>query len=472
MRNWLSLLIPPLGAAALLLFEPTASQVALSLMLWMVMWWVLEVMPLGITALLPLVYLPLTGVMELKLVASAYANPTIYLFLGGFVIARGLEKTLLNERIALNILKVTGRSDGGIILGFMIATSFLSMWISNTATTVMMVPIALSVVDFLTKQLAENQKTTLKTFSIVLFLTIAYSANMGGIFTPVGTPPNVVLLGFLEEIYNIEIDFWRWMMAVSPIGIVVLGLQFFLLRRIFHYNVPIDQRFRKFAKAQVKSLGPLNRQQKITLVVFCLVAFLWIFKGSIHYLLDTKFLNDTSIAITGAILLFLLPTNTKDFTAVLGSKDIAHLPWNIILLFGGGMAMAGALKQVGLIEMTATYLANFDMGSPYVLVFVLALASLFLTEIMSNVALCVVALPVFMELGVKTHLSPIVVGMITAICASMAFSMPVSTPPNAIVFGTNMIRVKDMMRAGILLNLIGVSVVMSLGWLSIHFFFQ
>ena len=437
----------------------------------MVTWWVVEIVPLGITSLVPIVFLPMVGIMDLKSVAAAYANPTIYLFLGGFIIARGLEKTQLSKRIALNILRLTGRSGRGIIFGFMAATAILSMWISNTATAVMMVPIALSVVQFLENQLNDNQCTSLKTFKVTLFLTIAYSANMGGILTPVGTPPNVVLLGFLEDIYKMEIDFWKWMVATLPIGLIVLIGQFFLLERLFPYNISIDSRFRHFVQKQIHQLGSLNKPQKITLWVFSFVSLLWILKGPLHYFVGTKFLNDTSIAIAGAILLFLLPTNKKTWKPVLNNEDISHLPWNIILLFGGGMAMAGALKKVGLIELSANYLITLNFGSAFAMVFILAAVTLLLTEVMSNVALCVVALPVFMELGVKANIPAVLIGMSTAICASMAFSMPISTPPNAIVFGTNMIEVKEMIKAGICLNVLGLITVMTIGWVTIQFFF-
>ena len=209
----------------------------LFMLAWMVSWWIFEILPLGVTALIPMVYLPLMGINGVKAVAPMYSTSIIYLFLGCFIIARALEKTALNERIALRILNVTGKSDRGIVLGFIIATAFLSMWISNTATTVMMVPIALSVIGFLERNLPDAQGSGLKSMALVLFLSIAYSANIGGIMTPVGTPPNVVFLGFLDELYDIEVDFWKWMVVSAPIGLSLLLVMVFFLKWIFPFSL-------------------------------------------------------------------------------------------------------------------------------------------------------------------------------------------------------------------------------------------
>lgn len=439
--------------------------------IWMVIWWVSEVLPLGITALIPIVYLPIFEVVPLKQVTASYSNPVIYLFLGGFIIARALEKTNLSKRIALNILRITGKSDSGILIGFMLATTIMSMWISNTATTVMMVPIAMSVMEFLKQNLRKEQQSELGTMGTVLFLTIAYCANVGGITTPVGTPPNVVLIGYLDDLYQTNVDFWKWMLISVPVAVSLLSTQYFLLRRLFPFQVPIGSDFGEFVKESLVGLGSFNQKQKIVTYVFGATAFLWVFKGAIHYITGISFLNDTSIAIFGGVLLFLIPSNQSEFDPVLKQDDISHLPWNIVLLFGGGMAMAGALKKVGLIQITTQYLASFGIESPFVLAMILAVATLALTEVMSNVALCVVALPVMMDLGVKLGVSPLLIGIPVAYCSSFAFSMPVSTPPNAIVFGTGMVRVKDMLRAGILLNVLGIFFVMSVGWILIRLFY-
>lgn len=447
---------------------PTTSQQTLTIFMaaWMVTWWVTEILPLGVTAMVPMVFLPLSGILPLKQVTADYANPVIYLFLGGFILARGLEKTRLNERIALSILSVTGKSDRGILLGFMIATGFLSMWISNTATTVMMLPIAMSVLEFMDKNVSDNRD--MKAFSVAVLLSIAYSANIGGIVTPIGTPPNVVLVGYLDELYSINIDFWRWMLVALPVALALSACQYFLMRKRFTFSIPVGERFLGFVREKHNALGPVDKRQKITLLIFSLTCFLWVFKEVIHKIFGVDFLNDTSIAIMAGLLLFLIPEQLSSWKPVLEKDDIGCLPWNIILLFGGGMAMAGSLKDAGVIQMTTDALSQYPFESAFFLVLVLSCVTLFLTEIMSNVALCVVALPVMMNLGQVYGLPPALIGIPAAICASFAFSLPISTPPNAIVFGTNQIRVTDMLKVGIILNLLGIAVVMSVGWLLLN----
>lgn len=431
---------------------------------WMVAWWVIGVMPLGVTALIPLCFLPLLQIMPIKQVSPFYANPVIYLFLGGFIIARALEKTRLDERIALKILSITGRSDLGIIAGFIIATAFLSMWISNTATTVMMVPIAMSVVHFLNQNLSAATKAMLEPMTVVLFLSIAYSANIGGIMTPIGTPPNVVFMGYLDELYSRKVDFWQWFVVTTPVAIGLLVVMLLVLRRMYPFTVPIPANFKDFIQERRVHLGGIDTAQKITIAVFLLAATLWMLKGLIHYLVGVEFLNDTSIAILAGILLFLIPVNFKDWAPILDRQDIAHLPWDIVLLFGGGMALAGSLKSVGLIQMTTAYFTELNFPGTYWLIVALAAIALFLTEIMSNVALCVVALPMIMKLGEAQGLDPLIVAMPAALCASFAFSMPISTPPNAIVFGTHTITVKQMLKAGLLLNVVAIAITMTLGY--------
>lgn len=437
---------------------------------WMIAWWIFEVMPLGITALIPMFFLPFYNVVPLKEVTPHYANPVIYLFLGGFIIARAIEKTDLSRRIALVILKLTGKSDRGIVLGFTITTALISMWISNTATAVMMVPIAMAVMQFLEKNTGPENAKDLKAMGLVLFLTIAYSANIGGIMTPVGTPPNVVLMGFLNEIYKTNIDFWRWMIIATPVAIGLLFLQSVLLAKLYPYRVKVDSKFQDYVRQQLKALGKVSSEQRVTIFVFSMTAALWISKDVIHWLVDFKFLEDTSIAILGGVLLFLIPTQKKQHSPVLVAEDIPFLPWDIVLLFGGGMAMASALGEVGIIQMTTEALGSLGITSPFLLIALLAAASLLLTELVSNVALCVVALPVMMQLGVSLNINPVLIGIPVALCASLAFSMPISTPPNAIVFGTGKVKITQMMRAGILMNIISIIIVMSVGWMMMALF--
>lgn len=439
-------------------------KLCLFLVVWMVTWWIFEVLPLGITALIPLFFLPTFQLFSIKDVSASYANPVIFLFLGGFIIARALEKTRLDERLALQILKKTGHSDSGIVLGFIISTAFLSMWISNTATTVMMIPIGFSVIQFLKQNLSEENQDSIKALSVSLFLSIAYSANIGGVMTPVGTPPNIVFMGYLDDLYDTRVDFFKWLIMTVPVGVILLTIMFYLLKKLFKYDVSIPKGFELFLKEKLIGLGRLNIRQKITISVGMVTAFLWIFKGAIHFIIGSSFLNDTSIAMFGAILLFLIPTSLKRFDPILKSEDINHLPWGIVLLFGGGMAMASSLEQVGLIQMAADNLKEVDFSHPFLLIGLIAAVTLTLTEIMSNVALCVVALPLIMSLGESYGVSPFVVAFPATLCASFAFSMPISTPPNAIVFGTQAITVKQMFRAGALLNAIAIVITMTVGY--------
>lgn len=430
---------------------------------WMIAWWILGIAPLGITALIPLVYLPLMQIMPLKSITPYYSDPMIFLFLGGFIIARGLEKTELSERFALNVLKVTGRTDGGIILGFIIATALLSMWISNTATAIMMIPIASSVLKFLQENTDHSPKD-MSNMTVVIYLSIAYSANIGGTMTPIGTPPNVVLMGYLNSLYGIRIDFWRWVAIMAPVAALFLGMQYLLLNRLFKYSVPITEEFRSFVRLKIKELSPFNNAQRLAVTIFIISCSLWIFKDLINYLSSVKLLSDTGIALLGGLLLFFIPYKIEGFKRILDEEDIGTLPWNIILLFGGGMAMAGVMEEFGIIQYMVSLFDQVPATSQYLLVFLLAILTLLLTEVMSNVALCMIALPILMKLGEAKGIPPVWIGLSTAICASFAFSLPVSTPPNAIVFGTNKIPMKDMLRAGIIMNVLGVICVMSLGW--------
>lgn len=436
---------------------------------WMISWWIFDIAPLGATALIPLIYLPLMEIMSLKEVTPFYSDPMIFLFLGGFIIARGLEKTELSERFALNVLQLTGRSDAGIVAGFTITTSLLSMWISNTATAIMMIPIAASVLNFLETN-TDHQAKDFRNLSTVIYLSIAYGANIGGTMTPIGTPPNVLLMGFLENLYGIKIDFWKWMLVMVPVSSVFLIIQFYLLKKFYPYSIPISLEFKEFIKKKIKGLLPFNKSQKLALFIFIASSFLWIFKDVINYLASRKLLDDTTIAIIGGSLFFFIPYDFRGLKRILDEKDIPSLPWNIILLFGGGMAMAGSMEKFGVIESMVSFFKMIPATSPYLLILLLTTLTLVLTEVMSNVALCMIALPLIMSLATAKGLSPVLAGLPAAVAASYAFSLPISTPPNAIVFGSGKVRMKDMVKAGILMNVMGIATIMSLGWILMKVF--
>lgn len=438
------------------------------LFVWMITWWISEVAPLGITSLIPFFYVTLFDIVPIKNLASFYADPLIFLFLGGFALSYALEKTELSERFSLSILKITGGSDRGIVLGFLISTAVLSMWISNTATTMMMLPIALSVVNFLKTHVNTTDKSHFKKFSVVLFLTISYASSIGGTMTPIGTPPNVVLLGYLEEIYKINLDFWLWMLIMCPVAMAMLVLQYFLLNKLFPYKIEIPREFVRFVSDRLKKIGPINSSQKMTLITFALTALLWITKDLINRAIGKSLFHDANIAIIGACILFFIPHDWKKFSRVLDDRDISHISWNILLLFGGGMALTGSMEKVGLLDSFVSWLGQVPIPSVYLFIALIATITVALTEVMSNVALCMVALPLIMSLGKAHGISPLLIGMVATICASYGFCLPMSTPPNAIVFGTNQIRVKDMIRAGLFLNLFGIITIMTIGWFMMH----
>jgi len=448
--------IPVLLALSNLLMPFSDVQIVGAMAFWMITWWIFEIMPLGITALIPSILLPLSGILSLKSTLSFYSHPIIYLFLGGFIIAQALEKTQLSERFAMIILKYTGKSAKGVLIGFMISTAFLSMWISNTATTVMMIPIADSILKFIQKY-TENSSKHLRLFSICLMLSIAYAANIGGTMTPIGTPPNVVFMGYLQELLQIEVDFYKWMLIVSPISISLLIITYFVNAYLLYpFKLELDSNFHNFLSNKLKSLGNLSKEQKITLVIFALTCLSWIFKNPINSILEQKLIQDPIIALAGGVSLF--------FFSILDEKDISHLPWNIVLLFGGGMALANSFAHVGLLESVSELFQSYGTGDLYFFVFISSALILFLTEVMSNVALCTIALPVFITFAQKEGIDPMIIGVPLTLCSSFAFSMPISTPPNAIVFATGKISVKHMMRAGILMNIASILMTMSIGW--------
>lgn len=456
------LILPFLIFAILSSLGVSQTAYVIFMAIWMIIWWIFELMPLGITALIPVVFLSLNGIMGTKEVLGFYAHPVIYLFLGGFIIAEGLEKTKLSERFAIFILRLTGKSAHGVLIGFIIATAGLSMWISNTATTVMMIPIADSILKFIDKY-TDNTKEQMRTFSICILLSIAYAANIGGTMTPIGTPPNVVLMGYLNDLYNIQVDFAKWILIVAPASLCMLAIVYFITSYfLYPFEIELGDKFRQFLQNQKQVMGKINRAQKITLAIFGLTCLLWILKNPINSFFGNQLLNDTIIAILGGILLFMIPV--EDNQTILDHKDISKLPWNIVLLFGGGMAMANSLDKVGVLEMISGVISSQNDISLYWFIFISSSLILFLTEVMSNVALCTVALPIFLTLAKNQGVDPLIVGIPLTLCSSYAFSMPISTPPNAIVFATGKLSIKHMLRAGILVNILGILITMTIGW--------
>lgn len=433
----------------------TAGKV-LAVAVWMIIWWIAEAAPVPVTALLPLILFPFLGIMKMSEAAAPYANPIIFLFMGGFMIALALEKHRLHERIALNLVRITGTSGNGIILGFTIATGFISMWISNTATAMMMLPIAVSVINLLRRSTEETQTIGERNFGIALMLVIAYAANIGGIATIIGTPPNVVFVGLLDQFAHEKISFGKWMLVGLPLSIVVMGLGYFMLTRfIFPNKLHQISGADALIKNRLVDLGPMRKEEKLVLTVFTSTSLLWIFQQPLNMLLGSELLNDTNIGMAGGSLMFLVPASLKQFKFLLVWKDTEKLSWGILILFGGGLCLAQGLSSAGIIQAVGSYIAQQSQSVNWLL-FGLIAASIFITELMSNVALVQIFIPVVFGIATNLGIDPILLGMPVAFGASMAFMFPVATPPNAIVFSSGHMKVKDMMRAGLVMNIIAL----------------
>ncbi|MCH2084061.1 MAG: SLC13 family permease [Saprospiraceae bacterium] len=422
----------------------------------MLVWWVTEAVPLAVTSLLPIICLPLLGVLGRKAAAAPYANPVVFLFMGGFMIALAMERWNLHRRIALNIVRITGTNANGIILGFMLATAALSMWISNTATTVMMLPIALSVIDLLKSSNENLPKKGVRHFALALMLGIAYSANIGGTATIIGTPPNVVFSGFIRETYDLEVSFATWMAFGVPFAILLIGLTYlFIVKWLYPNQLGDFEGAQELIEKEVHALGKISNAEKKVLIVFVSTALLWMFRSRIVKLIPALPLNDEGIALVATVALFVIPLDFKNGRFLMEWKDTAKLPWGILLLFGGGLSLANALAETGLIDLIGAQFKGLDNVGLLVILGLTAV-SLFLTEIMSNVALVTIFLPVVGAIAVGMGIDPLLICIPVTLAASCAFMLPMSTPPNAIVFASGHLKVAEMVRAGIVLNIISI----------------
>jgi sodium-dependent dicarboxylate transporter 2/3/5 len=429
---------------------------------WMVIWWVFEAVPIFVTALLPIVLFPTTGIFKLADATTPYASPIIFLFMGGFMLALAMEKHHLHKRIALNLIRLTGTKSDAIILGFILATACLSMWISNTATAVMMLPIGLSVVRLLEQSVPASR--AFQNFKLVIFLGIAYAANIGGIATIIGTPPNVVLLGYVNSLLSSNISFLEWFVFALPVVILLLFLMFILLTKVLYPNRLGDLKTTAvFLEKEIEELGEWTREERLVAIIFTATALAWVFKVQINDLLGEDLLNDTVTAMAGGIATFLVPIDSKG-KMLMKWDTMKELPWGILLLFGGGMCLAKAMEAAGFVDLIGEKIAHFDTLNWGVIAFGLILLSLFLTEIMSNVALTTIAIPMVMSIATGLQISPYYLAIPVAMASSCAFMMPISTPPNAIVFASGYIDMKSMLKAGLILNLLSVLILSLLAY--------
>ena len=423
---------------------------------WMLIWWITEAVSISVTALLPLLLFPLLKILPIADVGANYGSPIVFLFFGGFVMALALEKVNLHKRIALNIIRLTGTTPNKVVLGFMIATASLSMWISNTASTVVMLPIALSVINLLIDDEDGFTKND-KNFALSVMLGIAFSANAGGIATVIGTPPNSVLIGLLENEYNIQISFLKWMTLGLPFSIVMIAISYLVLVKWMFPNK--DLKFnasKEVIQVELEKLGPTSGKEKMVLVIFGVTVFLWIFRTLINNIFPNLGLSDTMISIFAAISLFAIPYNIKKGDFIIHWKDTSKLAWGILILFGGGLALAKGMSVSGIVDLVANAIASSDI-SILLTASLLILLMLFMTELMSNVALVAVLAPVVAGIAIGLEIPLLYLLIPVTMASSCAFMLPMATPPNAIVFASGYVKVPEMARVGIILNLIAVA---------------
>jgi len=435
--------------------ENESANSVIAVALWMVIWWITEAVSISVTALLPLVLFPVMEIMSITDVGANYGSPIIFLFFGGFVLALALEKVNLHKRIALNIIRITGTTPNKVVLGFMIATASLSMWISNTASTVVMLPIAMSVIGLLINDKDGYTKND-QNFALSVMLGIAFSANAGGIATVIGTPPNSVMIGLLENEYNIEISFLKWMTLGLPFSIILLIISYLVLVKWMFPNRQLKFKASKdVINSELKKLGPISGKEKMVLVIFGITVFLWIFRTLINKIFPGLGLSDTIISMLAAISLFAVPYNIRKGDFIIKWNDTQKLAWGILILFGGGLALAKGMSVSGIVDIVSNAIATSEISILFT-ASLLIILMLFMTELMSNVALVAVLAPVVAGIAIGLDIPIIYLLIPVTIASSCAFMLPMATPPNAIVFASGYIKVHQMAKVGIVLNLIAV----------------
>ncbi len=451
---------PLLFGLILLFFKPTGLSAAgiavLACTVWVAIWWIFEVTDIAVTALLPIVLFPLTGALGLGSTTASYGHKYIFLYMGGFMLALAIERWNLHRRIALQIIKWIGSSVPMIILGFMIATAFMSMWISNTATSVMMLPIGLAIVAQL-KDDPRTREDENAEFGKALMLSIAYSASIGGIATLIGTPPNLVLAGVLETLYDVELGFGQWFMYGLPISIILLFFCWWYLTHVaYRFDTGNFKQGKSEIEEQLRKLGRLSNEERTVGILFFVTACLWIGRSFLQKWIPM--LDDTIIAIGAGICLFLLPSKSENRPLLTWSEAV-KLPWGIIILFGGGMALASGFQESGLAEWFGMQFGSIAGWPLFLIVLVIAVAVNFFTEITSNLATTAMLLPILAPLAQTMGIHPYVVMIAATTAASCAFMLPVATPPNAVVFGSGYLTIPDMVKAGFWINVVSIIVI-------------
>ena len=476
-RAWIGRALGP--ALALLLYlvlptgdgglsQPGRATVAIGIL--MAVWWVTEALPLAATALLPLALFPVTGVLEMGDAAAPYANDLIFLFMGGFMLALAMQRWGLHRRIALMTVRAVGTRPRRMIAGFMIATGFISMWVSNTATTVMMLPIGLAVLKLVFDRV-EGVDTSdpegitghgAPNFATALMLGIAFSASIGSLGTLIGTPPNTFMAGYLSDRHDINLGFGQWMAFGVPIAVVFMVIAWFVITRMYPPQMDEIPGGRELIQGELDQLGPTSRGEKIVATVFALTALLWILRSPLQSLFagtTLEGIDDAAIAIGAAIVLFAIPVDRAHGVFALDWATAKQLPWGILLLFGGGLSLAAAVGENGVDAFIGEQVQALGGLSVVLLIAVVAAVVMFLTELTSNTATAAAIVPIVGGVAVGLDYGPMVLVVPAALAATCAFMLPVATPPNAIVFGSGHITIQQMARTGVFLNVIGIVLV-------------
>lgn len=460
-RRWVPLLAGPLLFALLQLAMPATlidpmPRIVLGLTVWMGVWWVTEPVPIPVTSFLPMIMLPLTGVMSMDDAVVGYANPVIYMYMGGFILAIAIERWNLHRRIALSIVNRIGNSLRSIVLGVMIASAFLSMWISNAATALMMLPIAMALLAELDErdQFEKNQRDG---FARTLLLTVAYSASIGGLATIIGSVPNGIVVAMIPQFFDVEISFLQWMIFALPLTLLLLAFLYLYLTRIYT-RVPNARLEVNFVAQELEALGTITRDEKRVLGVFVLTALAWALRGWLAPFFDLP-INDTLIAVIAAVSLFIIPAHSEKRSLLIW-EDMKDLPWGLFILWGGGMSLAAAFSASDLTGWISDQLQLLDGVSYFWLLLFMVALMLFMTEIISNTATANMAIPITAGLASAiTTGNPLGLMVAVALATTCAFMMPISTPPNAAVFSSGRITIKQMAKAGFAMNIVSAVVI-------------
>ncbi|MCB0638144.1 MAG: DASS family sodium-coupled anion symporter [Lewinella sp.] len=432
--------------------------------LWVAIWWITEALPIAITSLLPIALFPLTGGMSIADTTASFGHQYIFLYIGGFILAIAIERWHLHKRIALNLILLIGTNMKRIVLGFMVATAFLSMWISNTATSVMMIPIGMAIVSQFKEHPGGNQADS-ATFGKMLMLAIAYSASIGGVATLIGTPPNLVLASVLREEYDIEITFAQWIMFGLPVSTILLAVCWkYLTSFAFKLQLAGFPGGQEAIREQLTAMGKITYEEKIVLRVFVLTALAWISRSFLLQRINPA-IDDTIIALFAGVALFILPASRDKKRALITWQEAVKLPWGILLLFGGGLALAKGFSDTGLAVWIGSQMSLLQGVSLLVLLMTLVAMVNFTTEITSNLATTAMMLPILAPFALAMDVHPYILMVGATVAASCAFMLPVATPPNAVVFGSGYLKIYDMVRTGIWMNLISILILTALIYL-------